>query len=102
MIEDKFVAPLAPHVKYLEVCPELEIGMGTPREPVRIVLEGQRVPMIQTDTDHDFTEKIERFGQEYVGNLSESDGFDVFYTECLAGTTRRRRTEPGMGLKSSG
>jgi uncharacterized protein YbbK (DUF523 family) len=47
VIEDKFVKKLAPHVKFLSICPEVEIGMGTPREPVRLVLEGDEVKMIQ-------------------------------------------------------
>jgi uncharacterized protein YbbK (DUF523 family) len=31
IIDDKLVKRLAPHVNYIEVCPEVEIGMGTPR-----------------------------------------------------------------------
>jgi uncharacterized protein YbgA (DUF1722 family) len=48
--------------------------MGTPREPVRLVLEGERVTMIQPDTGHDFTDEMERFSRNFVNNLSDVDG----------------------------
>ena len=31
------LAELAPHVRWLSICPELEVGMGVPREPVHLV-----------------------------------------------------------------
>ena len=37
---DAFVLELAPHVEWVPVCPEVEAGMGTPREPIQLV----RVP----------------------------------------------------------
>jgi uncharacterized protein YbbK (DUF523 family) len=75
IIEDKFVQRLAPHVNYTNVCPEVEIGMGIPREPVRLVMEGERVKMVQPDTGQDFTDRMEQFSRRYVSNLSEVDGF---------------------------
>ena len=31
-----------PLVEWVKVCPEVEVGMGTPREPIRLVEEGGR------------------------------------------------------------
>src|SRR4051794_41927804 len=31
---------LGQHVEWVEVCPEVEAGFGTPREPMRLVLRG--------------------------------------------------------------
>jgi uncharacterized protein YbbK (DUF523 family) len=31
---------LSPHVEWVRVCPEVEVGMGTPRETLRLVREG--------------------------------------------------------------
>ena len=75
VIEDKFVKKLAPHVHFRNVCPEVEIGMGTPRDPVRLVFEGDDVKMIQPETGNDFTKKMEQFSRRYVGGLVEVDGF---------------------------
>ncbi|MCY4581847.1 MAG: DUF523 and DUF1722 domain-containing protein [Chloroflexi bacterium] len=46
---------LAPHVEWTAVCPESEAGMGTPREPVRLVDEDGgplRMREVRSDTDH--------------------------------------------------
>jgi len=37
MIASDFVAGLAPYVEFLPVCPEVEIGLGVPRDSVRLV-----------------------------------------------------------------
>ncbi|MDF0591044.1 DUF523 and DUF1722 domain-containing protein [Candidatus Methanocrinis natronophilus] len=37
MIASDFVASLAPYVEFLPVCPEVEIGLGVPRDSVRLV-----------------------------------------------------------------
>ncbi len=46
---------LAPHVEWTPVCPESEAGMGTPREPVRLVDDDKgalRMKGAHSDTDH--------------------------------------------------
>ncbi len=46
---------LAPHVEWTPVCPESEVGMGTPREPVRLVDSGNgalRLRGVRSATDH--------------------------------------------------
>jgi uncharacterized protein YbgA (DUF1722 family) len=63
--------------------------MGTPREPVRLVLEGDDVKMIQPDTGRDFTKKMERFSHHYVDSLSEVDGFIL------------KRRSPSCGLSDA-
>ena len=35
---------LGPHVSWIRVCPELEIGLGVPREPANLVRVGGDVP----------------------------------------------------------
>lgn len=39
VIDDPFVAALAPRVEFMAFCPEAEIGLGIPRDPVRVVLD---------------------------------------------------------------
>jgi len=40
MISDPFVRQLKAHVDFQPVCPECEIGLGVPRDPIRIVEAG--------------------------------------------------------------
>ncbi|MBN1242983.1 MAG: DUF523 and DUF1722 domain-containing protein [Spirochaetales bacterium] len=39
VIDDPFVAALAPRVEFTALCPEAEIGLGIPRDPVRVALD---------------------------------------------------------------
>ena len=52
---DFLTRTLAPHVEWTPVCPESEVGMGTPREPVRLVDEGDgalRMRGVRSGADH--------------------------------------------------
>ena len=37
VIKDDFVEALTPFVEYITVCPEVEIGLGVPRKPIRLI-----------------------------------------------------------------
>lgn len=56
--EDRFLTGvLAQHVEWVPVCPEVEIGMGVPREAIRLVddptdTEGPRLVGARSGTDH--------------------------------------------------
>ncbi len=51
---DRFLMErLAPHVDWIPVCPEVEMGLGTPREPIQLVRQGAvRLMTVQTGVDH--------------------------------------------------
>src|SRR5262245_59335238 len=54
---DHFLADiLGPHVEWVPVCPEVEMGLGTPRETLRLVREpgrrGLRMVTTKTGVDH--------------------------------------------------
>ena len=70
-----FVEQLKPHVNFVPVCPEVEIGLGVPREPVRIVLVNGKKRLLQPATGLDFTEKMETFSKSFLGSLDAVDGF---------------------------
>ena len=44
---------LGPLVDWLKVCPEVEVGMGTPRETLRLYRDGESVRMLTTRTGID-------------------------------------------------
>jgi uncharacterized protein YbbK (DUF523 family) len=43
-LDADLIAALAPHVEWVPVCPEVEVGMGTPREPIQLVAREDGVP----------------------------------------------------------
>ena len=56
-----FVRQLEPWVDFVPVCPELEIGLGVPRDPVRIVAMDGEARLVQPTTDRDVTNEMLRF-----------------------------------------
>ena len=64
MIPDAVVEALKPHVEFLPVCPEVEIGLGVPRPPIRLV-QGTPVRLVQPDTGRDLTAEMQAFPENF-------------------------------------
>jgi uncharacterized protein YbgA (DUF1722 family)/uncharacterized protein YbbK (DUF523 family) len=64
---------LGPHVEWVPVCPEVELGLGTPRETLRLVRSGDELRMITTRTGIDHTEAMNRWARKRVGELADED-----------------------------
>ncbi len=46
---------LGRYFRFVAVCPEVEVGMGTPREPVRMVRQGETIRMVGASSGDDHT-----------------------------------------------
>ncbi|MCI4625252.1 MAG: DUF523 domain-containing protein [Candidatus Magnetoovum sp. WYHC-5] len=77
LIYSELVCFLKPYVRYIYVCPEMSIGLGVPREPVKIIEKNNSYHMIQTTTGLDLTYKMNTFAEHFLGNLLHHgiDGF---------------------------
>lgn len=75
IISDEFVQRLEPYVTFKTVCPEVEIGLGVPRDPVRVVAVGNMLRLIQPATNNDVTEKMNAFCTSFLDSVNEVDGF---------------------------
>lgn len=69
------VRELEPWVEYRPVCPEVEIGLGVPRDTIRLVAAGERTLLVQPATGRDVTVEMETFAEGFVGGLADVDGF---------------------------
>lgn len=68
--EGRLLAALAKDVgEWVSVCPELELGLGAPREPVRLARRGGRVRMLGVTSGADHTEAMERWVGRRVAEL---------------------------------
>lgn len=74
-IYDDFVEKLKPHVDYVTACPEVEIGLGVPRDPVRIVAHKDDKRLMQPATGKDVTPAMNDFCKTFLGQIQEVDGF---------------------------
>jgi uncharacterized protein YbbK (DUF523 family) len=74
MLQDDFVSALGRYVDFLQVCPEVGIGLGVPRDPIRI-LDTESRRLVQPGTGRDLTEPMRTFAAEWLGNLRYVEGF---------------------------
>ncbi len=74
-VASELIARLKPYVTFIPVCPEEEIGLGTPREPILITLNGNRRRLIQPAERKELSEIMNRFAEDFLASLKEVDGF---------------------------
>ncbi|NWB25996.1 YbgA family protein [Pseudomonas gingeri] len=61
---------------FLPVCPEVAIGLGTPREPIRLVGDPQRPKAVGTvHPDNDVTEALADYGTRMAAELTDICGY---------------------------
>ena len=75
LIPNSFVKQLEPFVIYKPVCPEVEIGMGVPRDPIKIVLKNDKESLMQPSSGKDFSKPMSNFAKNYNASIEEVDGF---------------------------
>jgi len=64
---------LGPFVEWVPVCPEVEVGMGTPRPSVRLVGPSEAPRMVAERTGEDWTERMEALVRQRVEALADQD-----------------------------
>jgi len=74
-IYDDFVEKLKPYVEYITVCPEVEIGLGVPRDPIRVVSEQGDLRLKQPASEKDVTDMMKEFCNAFLTSINVVDGF---------------------------
>ncbi len=75
LIRAPFVLMLMPFVELKPVCPEVEIGLGIPRDPIRLVSLKGTLQLLQPTSGRDVTQDMHEFSDRYLGSLGAVDGF---------------------------
>lgn len=71
---DRFLTDtLGKYVQYVPVCPEVECGLGVPRESMRLAGHPAAPRLVTTRTGKDLTEKMVRWARERVRELEKED-----------------------------
>jgi uncharacterized protein YbgA (DUF1722 family)/uncharacterized protein YbbK (DUF523 family) len=74
---DRFLTDvLGPHVEWVPICPEVEMGLGTPRETLRLVRpvkDGEGFRMITTRTGLDHTDGMNRWARGRLDALEREE-----------------------------
>ena len=74
MISCETAEKLRPFAEFIPICPECEIGLGVPRDPIRLV-NGRALRLVQPATGLDITEKMQGFVTDFLDKLQIVDGF---------------------------
>ena len=80
---------LGKHALFVPVCPEVECGMPTPREPMRLTGDPAAPRLVTVNTKLDFTEKLSAWANSRVAELEK---------ENLSGFVLKSRS-PSCGLR---
>ena len=75
LIPNSFIKNLKPFVIYKPICPEIEIGLGVPRDPIKIISKNDKQNLVQPSTGNDYTNVMNDFAKKFNNSLSEVDGF---------------------------
>ena len=75
LINNKYIKKLKKFIEFSTVCPEVEIGMGIPRKPIRIIHDNNQTILKQSDTGIDWSKKMNNFSQKYISEIDDIDGF---------------------------
>lgn len=71
--DDFLTRILGPHVEWVPVCPEVEMGLGTPRATLRLVRDDGRIRMMTTRNGIDHTDGMNRWSAVRLEELARED-----------------------------
>jgi uncharacterized protein YbgA (DUF1722 family)/uncharacterized protein YbbK (DUF523 family) len=77
------------YVEWIPVCPEFEIGLGVPRESLRLVADGKSLRLVAPRSGLDHTEQMTNWTKERAGHLVD---------QGLCGYVLKR-SSPSCGLE---
>ncbi|MBN2379384.1 DUF1722 domain-containing protein [candidate division WOR-3 bacterium] len=91
-----YIEYLKPYCDFITVCPEVEIGLGVPRDPVRIIEIDGECHLYQPAKGRDQTRKMTRFVDRFLSGLSDVDGFLLKESSPSCGLNKVK-VYPGKG-----
>lgn len=70
-----FIEKLKKYIEIIPVCPEVDCGLPTPRNSIRLVEIDNKKDLIQTNENSSIINNINDFSNGFISNLKEVDGF---------------------------
>ena len=100
---DRFLTEtLGQYVEYVPVCPEVECGLGIPREALRLVGNPDSPRLVTTHTKQDLTDRMIQWAKKRVAELEKEGLFGfIFKSDSPSSGMERVRvySEQGMPVK---
>ena len=92
---------LGQYVEYVPVCPEVECGLGTPRESMRLEGHPEHPRLVTTRTHVDHTDRMIKWAEERVRQLEKENLFGfIFRSRSPSSGMERVRVYNEKGMPS--
>ena len=75
LINNEYIKKLKQFIDFEPICPEVEIGMSIPREPIRIIKNKHGMQLYQDSTNLYYTDKMNNFADKFLYSKDTIDGF---------------------------
>ncbi|MEJ2251737.1 MAG: DUF523 and DUF1722 domain-containing protein [Candidatus Lokiarchaeota archaeon] len=75
IIRSDLVKILMNFVDFIPICPEVEIGLGIPRDPIRLIKKNDELKLLNTSTNLDLTNEMNHFSNDFLNSIDQPDGF---------------------------
>jgi len=72
-ISNDLVKRLGKYCDMVRICPELEIGLGVPREPIDVFSIGDELRLMNKGCTIDLTERMVTFSKDFAKSLSQDE-----------------------------
>lgn len=86
---------LGPHVRFVPICPEMGIGLGTPRPSIRLVKTNDQI-IARSETGNDISDAVRHFARKQATQLTELSGY-IFCAKSPSCGMERVRVYEGDG-----
>lgn len=71
--DDLLLTTIGQHIQWIPVCPEVEIGMGIPRENIRLIGQSEDPKLIAPKSGTDYTETMKTWSKTPLEAFGESE-----------------------------
>ena len=102
---DRLIEELGSRFELVPVCPEIEIGLGTPREPMNLYRDDRGLRMITVHTRVDHTDRLQAYAARRLEELEAThlSGFVLKKDSPSCGVRETPTYDPdGAGLRRDG
>ena len=74
-IQNEYIHKLKNFIEFIPVCPEVEIGMGTPRDTIKLIKTNKKSLLFQPKTGKNFKKEMDDFSKKFLNKTIQIDGF---------------------------
>ena len=94
------VDTLGEHVEWVPICPEVEVGMGTPRPPIRLQRRDDEIALIDPESETDWTARMKRFAGKRTRGL-DREGLSGYVLKRASPSCGMERVAVYTGLRKA-